>query len=129
MPKTISQTISINASPKEVYEALMNSKKHAEFTGDDAQISPEVRGKFTCYGDYIEGENIELEQDKKIVQKWRSPDWPKNHYSTATFELEPDGDNTKLVFTQVNVPDDKCDSISQGWHDHYWDKLNDYFAK
>jgi activator of HSP90 ATPase len=129
MPKIISQTVTINSNPNQVYEALMDSKKHAEFTGDDAEIDAKVGGKFMVWGDYIEGENLELEQDKKIVQKWRATDWPEDYYSTATFELEPEGENTKLTFTQTDVPDDNFESISQGWHDHYWDKLNEYFAK
>ena len=129
MSKTIKQTTTINASPDEVYEALMDSKKHAEFTGDDAKIDNKVGGKFTAYGDYIEGENVELVADKKIVQKWRASDWPDAHFSTATFELKEKDGKTELKFTQENVPDENFDEISKGWYDYYWNPLNNYFKE
>ena len=34
MPKTIRQTATFKASPRAVYEALMDSRKHAAFTGN-----------------------------------------------------------------------------------------------
>ena len=70
MGKTINQLITFKASTHDVYEALMDSKKHAEFTKGPAEISTEVGGAFSVHGEYITGENLELEQDKKIVQKW-----------------------------------------------------------
>ena len=69
--KNLNQAIIFKASPNQVYEALMDSKKHAKFTGDKAEISREVGGKISAYGGFIEGENLELVQDKKITQKWR----------------------------------------------------------
>lgn len=86
--KTIRQIVVFKASPHDVYEALMDSKKHSKFTGAKAIISREVGGKINAYDGYIEGVNVELVPDKKIVQKWRGSDWPEGHYSTATFELE-----------------------------------------
>ncbi|MGA2318205.1 MAG: hypothetical protein ABSG71_17760 [Thermodesulfobacteriota bacterium] len=45
--KTIRQSITFKASPHEVYDALMDSRKHAKFTGAKARISRKVGGKFT----------------------------------------------------------------------------------
>ena len=42
--KTVKQTVTFKASPHDVYEALMDSKKHAKFTGDKAIDQPESRG-------------------------------------------------------------------------------------
>lgn len=129
MSKTIEQTVTIPASAHEVYEALMDSKKHADFTGDEADISKEVGGSFSVYGDYATGENLALEQDKKIVQKWRGSDWEEGVYSTATFELKDINGKTELQFTQTDVPDDSYEDIKQGWLDYYWQPLQKYFAK
>ncbi len=104
MSKTIRQTATFKASPHEVYETLMDAKKHAEFTGGEAKISRKVGGKFTIYDGEIEGENLELVPDKKIVQTWRYSDWPEGHYSTATFSLEEVDGGTRLTFTQTDVP-------------------------
>mgnify|MGYP001566596191 CR=1 FL=1 len=125
--KTIKQSITFKAKPSEVYEALMNSKKHAEFTGAPANIKDKVGTKFTAYGDYVEGENLELVKDKKIVQKWRGSEWKKGHYSKATFELKKVKEGTKLIFTQTGVPDDDCKMIEKGWKEHYWNKMKKTF--
>ena len=85
---TIKQSVTIKAKPHDVYEALMDAKKHAKFTGGKAVISREVGGKFNVFDGYAEGVNLELVPDKKIVQSWRADDWPKGHYSKATFDLK-----------------------------------------
>lgn len=127
--KTIRQTITFKASPHEVYEALMDSRKHSEFTGAEANISRKVGGKFNAYDGYAEGTNLELVKDKKIAQKWRADDWPAGHYSTVTFVLEKVGDGTKLKFTQTGVPEDQYEPISQGWVEHYWDNMKKMLEK
>ena len=63
--KTIRQSVAFKASPHGVYEALMDSDKHSQFTGDKADISREVGGRFTAFDRYSEGVNIELVQDKR----------------------------------------------------------------
>lgn len=121
--KKINQSIKIKASPHEVYEVLMDSDKHAQMTGDTANISRDVGGHIKAWGDYIDGTNVELIPDKKIVQKWRASDWPQGHYSTATFEFKAVPEGTNLIFTQTDVPQDFVDSVSQGWHEYYWQPL------
>jgi len=121
--KTIQQTITINASAHDVYDTLMDSRKHAKLTGDDASISREIGGKFNAYGKYIEGINLDLMQDEKIVQSWRASDWPEGHYSTVTFDFEKVENGTRIIFTQTDVPDEFYDDISQGWYDYYWEPM------
>jgi activator of HSP90 ATPase len=118
--KTIKQTATFKAGPHEVFEALMDSARHGEFTGGKARISRAVGGKFSTYDGYAEGTNLELVPDKKIVQTWRASDWPKGCYSTVTFTLKAVNNGTKLTFTQVGVPDDQFEDVSQGWKDFYW---------
>jgi len=103
--------------------------KHAEITGGKASISREIGGKSTAFGDWLMAINIELVPNKKIVQKWRGADWPDGHFSLATFEIEDDRNGSKLVFTQTGIPYDKYDDISDGWKDHYWEKMKKIFKK
>jgi|TARA_B100002003_G_scaffold250163_1_gene288589 uncharacterized protein YndB with AHSA1/START domain len=66
--KTIEQTVTFRTSAHEVYEALMDSARHSQFTDSNCTISREVGGRFSAYDGYIEGVNIELVPDRKIVQ-------------------------------------------------------------
>jgi len=120
MSKTIRQSVTFKATPHQVYGALMDSRKHAQFTGDTASISRKVGGKMMAYGGYITGTNVELVPDEKIVQTWRAADWPKGHESRVTFSLKPIESGTRLTFTHTGVPDDQHESIKQGWIEHYW---------
>ena len=127
--KTIKQSIIIKANSHDIYEALMDSEKHAQFTGDKADISREVGGRFTAFGGYSEGVNIELIQDKKIVQTWRASDWLEGHYSRVTISLKEIENGTQLTFTQTGVLDEQHADISQGWWDYYWKPMKEMLEK
>jgi len=123
--KNIRQSVTVRASPHSVYEALMDSRKHARFTGAKAKISRKVNGKFSAYDGYIEGMNLDLVPDKKIVQSWRGSDWPEGHYSKATFTLKKVKKGTRLTFSQRGVPNQDYLDIRQGWHDYYWKPMKE----
>lgn len=127
--KTIKQKVYFDVGPKEVYEAYTEAKRHAEFTQSKVIFEKRAGGKFSAWDGDLSGENLELVEGEKIVQKWRANDWQKGHYSTLTIELYADGKGTKLVLTQENVPDDKYDDINSGWNDYYWEPMKKYFKK
>ena len=129
MGKTIRQTVIFKASPHELYEALMDEKKHSELTGGGARIRRRVGGGFKIYDGEIEGKNLELVPDKKIVQSWRYNDWPDGHYSTATFTFDETEKGTRLVFIQTDVPEDKFEDIKQGWKDYYWKPMKEMLER
>jgi activator of HSP90 ATPase len=129
MSKTIRQTVTFKASPHDIYESLMDEKKHAQFTGAKVKISHKTGGKFDIWDGEISGENLELVPDKKIVQTWRYSDWPEGQFSTATFTLEAVDGGTKLTLNQSGVPDEAYEDIKQGWKDYYWTPLKKYLAK
>lgn len=127
--KNIHHEITFSAGPEEVFDALMNDKKHAAFSGTPAQIDRKAGGKFTCYGGHLEGTTVELQENELIVQDWRAEGWPKGHYSRVTFTLTPlaEGRNTLLLFDQTGVPAGRFEEINKGWHTHYWMKMAAYF--
>lgn len=78
--RTVRQSVTFKAGPREVYEMLMDSRKHSAFTGDKVTISRKTGGRFKV-GEYIRGMNLELVPNEKIVQSWRGSDWPEGHFS------------------------------------------------
>jgi activator of HSP90 ATPase len=124
--KKIKQSITFRAPVHDVFELLVDSRKHSAFTGDKAVISRKVGGKFKAYGDYIEGKILEIVKDKKIVQSWRASDWPAGIYSKVIFELEKSGKSTKLKFSQEGVPEEQFKDIKQGWIDFYWEPMKEF---
>ena len=127
---TIQHTVLIRATPKQVYDALMNQKQHAQFTGAPARIRAKVGGAFTCYNGYLDGITLELEPARRIVQAWRSHGWPRGHYSVVTFALaKKPGGRTQLRFTQIGVPSNDYAKKNRGWRTHYWQPLKKFLEK
>jgi activator of HSP90 ATPase len=122
--RTVRQSVTFKASPREVYEVLMDSRKHSKLTGDKAIISRKVGGKFTV-GEYIQGVNLEVVPNERIVQSWRGSDWPEGHFSRAVFSLRTEGNGTRLTFTQTGIPEENHHEIKQGWHDYYWTPMKE----
>ena len=129
MSKIIQQTVTFKASPHDVYEALMDSKQHAAFTGSRARLSRAVGGRIMAYDDYIAGKNIELVPDQKIVQDWRASDWPEDYFSRVTFEFTAVPEGTRLDFTHADVPEGTEAEFTQGWTDNYWEPLKAFLEK
>ena len=127
--KTIHQTVTFKATPHEIYETLMYAKKHSQLTGSNARITKKVGDKFSIYEGEIQGVNLELVPDRKIVQSWRYSDWPEGHYSKATFLLEESKGATKLIFTQTEVPEGLYQDVAQGWRDYYWQPMKEMLEK
>jgi activator of HSP90 ATPase len=127
--KSFRQTVLFKAAPAEVYEMLMDARKHAAFTGAKARIGREIGETFSVYDGYARGYNLDLVPNKLIVQSWRGSDWPAGHFSKTVFELIPIKGGTKLRFAQTRVPDDQADPIKAGWKEHYWDKMKAWLAR
>ena len=127
--KTVRQSVTFKATAHDVYEALMDSRKHARFTQAKARISRKVGGKICAYDGYIDGTNLELIPDAKIVQSWRGSYWPEGHYSRATFALKKVKTGTRLTFTQSGVPETEYRNISLGWREHYWARIKAFLKK
>jgi activator of HSP90 ATPase len=127
--KTIRQTVKLPVSAAEVYEALMDSRKHARLTGSSARISRKILGAFSTFGGYASGINLDLVPHRKITQSWRASDWEPGAYSTVTFLLEPAGKKAcVLKFVHHDVPREHAASIADGWRQYYWEALTTFFS-
>ena len=120
--KTIRQSVTLRATPHQVYETLMDARRHGRLTGSGARISRKVGGTFSVFGGWADGTNLALVRDRKIVQTWRAamPGWPRDHYSRVTFTLGKARGGTRLSFTHSGVPEAASAGIKQGWWDNYW---------
>jgi len=127
---TIRQTVTIGAKPEDVYDVLIDSKKHTKLTGSSASISDKVGGRFTAWDGYIFGKNLELVRGKRIVQEWSTTEWPKG-YPPSRLEiiLTPKADGTQLKMIHSKVPAEQRDDYAEGWKSYYWDPLVAYFKE
>lgn len=129
--KTIRQRVVIpNAKPEEVYDAYMDPKRHADFTGASASIEPAAGGKFTAWEGYITGKILELERGKRVVQEWMTTEWPDG-YGPSRVELgfRAVNNGTEITLVQTGVPEEDALAYDEGWFEFYWDPMKAYFKK
>jgi activator of HSP90 ATPase len=122
------QVIDFHTGPDRVYEALLDSKQFAAFSGVPAQIDRDVGGAFTLFGGLVGGRNIELLSNERIVQAWRPTDWMPGVYSLVKFELLKRGAQTQVVLDHTGFPEGGFEHLNSGWKVHYWDPLGKYLA-
>lgn len=127
MCKTVHDEIELRARPRAVYDAYLDSRSHAKFTGAPARMSRIVGRRFSAGGNYISGYNLDLVPGKRIVQAWRASEWPKGVFSVITIALRPIRNGTRLVFDQRGIPEDVDGaSTTEEWAQYYWAPLKEY---
>jgi activator of HSP90 ATPase len=126
--KTIKLKEFIPVDPEEVYDALLNEEKHTAFTGAKATCDRRVGGKFTAWDGYISGTNVRLENGRRIVQEWKTTEWPAGYKpSVLEFSFTPKSGGTEIRMIQKHVPAAQAENYSKGWVEHYWTPLKRYF--
>lgn len=77
MDRPLSLTASFQLSPQTLYQDWLDSRTHSAFTGSPGEIDPRVGGKFSTWEGYIQGVIKELHPGKRILQSWRTTEFPQ----------------------------------------------------
>jgi len=71
-----------------------------------------------------------LEKGKRIVQEWKTTEWPAGYPpSIVEFLFKEKKGGTELTMVHSKVPAEQAESYRQGWIDFYWEPLKKYFRK
>jgi activator of HSP90 ATPase len=124
----IHQEVDFKAPPARIYEVLLDANQFSACTNDTAEIQAQAGGAFKLFGGRIEGRNIELKPDQRIVQAWRPAYWPAGVYSIVKFELVPRGSGTRVVLDHAGFKEEDWEGLSSGWQEHYWEPLHKYLS-
>ena len=128
--ESINLKVELPASPDRIYKAWLNSKEHAAFTGGGkAKIKAEIGSKHSAWDGYISGKILELEPGKRILQSWRTTEFPDNaEDSMLEIRLEPKGKGSVLHLKHWNIPKGQT-SYKKGWHEFYFEPMLEYFKE
>jgi len=127
---TIRQSEFIPAAPSAVYDAFLNAKTHAAITGADAIFERREGGKFSAADGYITGKFLRLQNSRRIVQEWKTAEWPVNAPpSVLELRFMPKENGTEISLVQTQVPANQAPRYRKGWTEHYWTPLKKYFNK
>lgn len=119
----------VPASPERIFEAWLNSAQHSAFTGGEATVDPAPGGTFSAWDGYITGTTLEVDPGKRIVQNWRTTEFPAGSPdSRLEILLEPAGAGTRVTLVHTGIPAGQGKSYEDGWEEYYFSPMRDYFA-
>lgn len=119
----------IDATPEQIYRAWLSSDGHSKMTGGIANVSDKIGDKFTAWGGYIDGKNMELEPFNRILQSWRTSQFEKDEEdSQIEIRLSELNGQTELTLIHTNVPE-SGEHYIKGWNKSYFQPMKIYFSK
>ncbi len=122
--KNIKRYYTLKAGPEDVFNALTNKRILEIWTGDTVEMEPVVGSEFSLWGGSITGINLEIEENKKIVQQWF---FGEEEDSIVTLKIHSHKKGASIELLHTNIPDDAYENISSGWDEDYFGALNELF--
>lgn len=110
----------------ELYDAWLDDEQHWEMTGAEALIDARVGGTHSAWEGYITGEFLELERGARIVQTWRTSEFPKGKQSRVEITFTPAPGGAEVSIRHDDIPAGQPD-YEQGWKEHYFEPMKAYF--
>ncbi len=119
------------ATPAQIFTAWLDAAEHAAMTGSPATVeSAEVGGRFTAWDGYIDGSHLALDPGVRIVQSWRSDDFPADALdSLLEVSLEPAPGGTRVTLRHGDLPEGQGPAVLEGWEEFYLTPMERYFRR
>ena len=116
------------ASAARVYAAWLDAEKHAQMTGGAATVDPTVGGFHSAWDGYIAGRILELEPGARIVQSWRTTEFPVDHpHSHLEIRLRDVPGGCEITLVHSEIPEGQGERYESGWQGHYFNPMTEYF--
>jgi activator of HSP90 ATPase len=128
--ESIKLTKTFAVKPKVIYSAWLNSKEHSKMTGSKAKANPKVNSSFSAWDGYITGKTTDLKTNERIVQHWRTTEFPDNAPdSLLEIDLRETPEGTELTMVHKNIPEGQSENYENGWKEFYFRPMEEYFNK
>lgn len=127
MADKLRMTAFIEAPAAEIYASLLDSVGHAAMTGAPAEVDANIGGRFTAWGGYIEGTTTALESGRRIVQTWRTSDFPAGSPdSILEILLDSAEGGTSVTIVHTNIPKGQGKNYKKGWEEYYFAPMREW---
>jgi uncharacterized protein YndB with AHSA1/START domain len=120
---------SLEADPKTVFDAWLDGAEHGRIIDGQADIEGRAGGAFRIWDGYITGKTLEIDPPGRIVQSWRTTEFPEGSPdSRLEVLIKPEGDGCQLTLRHTEIPDGQGPMYRSGWEEHYFEKMRAYFV-
>jgi uncharacterized protein YndB with AHSA1/START domain len=123
-------TTLLPASAARVYAAWLDAREHTRMTGGLATVDAKVGGLHSAWDGYIAGKILELEPGTRIVQSWRSSEFPAGHaHSRLEVRLRDVAGGCEITIVHSEIPEGQGAQYESGWQGHYFNPMTEYFRE
>lgn len=130
MEPGIKLTAIFPVSAKRLYDCWLNSNCHSSITPGKAHIEPRNGTDFSIQNGYITGTNLILQPYGRIVQHWRTKDFPDGSPdSRLELLFEKHNSGTKLTIIHDQLPSGEEKKYEKKWKENYFKPMRKYFKK
>jgi activator of HSP90 ATPase len=114
--------------PERIYELLTDGARLSTLANRRGRGGAAEGAWFSLFGDLLEGRQIELVRDERVVQAWRLAEWEAGIYSIVRFSLIPEAGGTRLVVDQDSYPNESGDVLANSWCAFYFEPMAKSFS-
>ena len=126
MSESIEVSGVIPAAAERIFNAWLSADEHSKMVGNSATYAAD--GSFTAWDGYITGQTLEQTPHSRIVQSWRTNEFPEGAPDSRLEVLfTPEGDGTRVTLKHTGIPDGQGQSYQTGWGERYLEPMTRYF--
>lgn len=128
--ESIRITSIIPADPPTLFVAWLDGAGHSAMTGSPATSEARVGSVFTAWDGYISGKTKLIEPGRRIVQAWRTTEFPKGAKdSLLEIVLEAVPQGTRVTLVHTNIPEGQGSDYEVGWTEYYLKPMQKFFSQ
>jgi activator of HSP90 ATPase len=127
----IHQEATFPVPPERIYELLTDGAKLSMLVNRRGRGGAAEGAWFSLFGDLLEGRQIELVRDERVVQAWRLAEWEPGAYAIVRFTLTPQEDGSTRVTVDLDAYPARFQDVlpNSCWHKLYLEPMARHFSR
>ena len=127
----IHQEATLAVPPERIYELLTDGAKLSTLVDRRGRGGAAEGAWFSLFGDLLEGRQIELVRDERVVQAWRLTEWEPGVYAIVRFTLTPQGDGSTRVTVDLDAYPARFQDVlaDNCWQELYFGPMARQFSR
>jgi activator of HSP90 ATPase len=126
--KIYTKKFDVTATPKQVYTMWVTPAYHGAVTKSLASIIPKEGGDIRLWSGAVTGNFIELQQDQRILQTWRTVDFSHlEKPSILLLEFQKQLQNCRIRIEHSEIPNHLYPQFEFAWEEFYIPRIIHFF--
>jgi len=126
--KKLVMTVKFMTEVSELWKTLVKHGRISAWSRSPVHKDAAAKEDFVFFGGNVIGTYTQLQENSKMVMRWRLKSWPDAHYSVATITFNQTSDGAELKLEQTGVPENSIEATKSGWHKYYWNPIKSTFG-